>query len=100
MTGAPVHLGELLAFGRRSSADLTAWLRAADANLQARVEHEAGLRRESIAQFVRIAVADFLAEADEEEWASLISATRDAADPGAACVARMTAFRLQLEQAG
>jgi hypothetical protein len=58
---------------------------------------EATRREESLAEFVRVAVADFLAEADEETWASLVSAIRDAPDPGAACLARMTAFRLQLE---
>jgi len=63
------------------------------------VESEAELRSETLAQFVRIAVADFLAEADEEAWAGLISAIRDAPDPGAACIARVTAFRLQREGA-
>ena len=48
---------------------------------------------------MRIAVADFLAEADEEGWASLMSAVRDAADPGAVCLARMTAFRVAMESA-
>lgn len=93
-----MHLGDLLALGRRSSADLSAWLGAADAGLRARLEEQAGLRRESLAQFVRVSVADFLAEADEEAWASLISSARDAADPGVACLARMTAFRLELER--
>ena len=98
MTGAPVHLGELLAFGQRSSADLAAWLSGADRDLGARLEEEAALRRESLSQFVRVAVADFLAEADEEAWASLISSARNAPDPGVACVQRMTAFRLELER--
>jgi hypothetical protein len=92
-----LQLGDLLALGRRSSADLSAWLNAQDQALAARIAREASQREESIAQFVRVAVADFLAEADEEAWAGLVSAIRDAADPGAACVARMTAFRLQLE---
>jgi hypothetical protein len=92
-----LQLGDMLALGRRSSADLSAWLNAQDQALAARIAREASQREESIAQFVRVAVADFLAEADEEAWAGLVSAIRDAADPGAACVARMTAFRLQLE---
>lgn len=98
MSGAPVHLGDLLAFGRRSSTDLSAWLGAADADLAARLKEQAALRRESLAQFVRVAVADFLAEADEEAWASLMSSAREAPDPGVACLTRMTAFRLELER--
>mgnify|MGYP003414334129 CR=1 FL=1 len=98
MSGAPVHLGDLLALGRRSSTDLSAWLEASNAELRARLEEQAALRRESLAQFIRIAVADFLAEADEEAWASLMSSARDAPDPGVACLSRMTAFRLELER--
>lgn len=98
MSGAPVQLGDLLALSRRPSAELSAWLGAADAALKAQLEQEAGARRESVAEFVRIAVADFLALADEEAWASLLSAMRDAADPGAACLARMVAHRLNLER--
>lgn len=92
-----LQLGDLLALGRRSSTDLGDWLDAQDPNLAARMRNEAGRRDESLSEFVRVAVADFLAEADEEAWASLVSAIRDAPDPGAACLARMTAFRLQLE---
>ncbi|MGD9981392.1 MAG: hypothetical protein AB7H66_06145 [Hyphomonadaceae bacterium] len=95
---APVLLGDLLALSRRSSADLSAWLDSADAEFKSRLQKEAKDRNESVAAFVRIAVADFLASADEEAWASLLSAMRDAADPGAACLARMAAFRLQLER--
>ena len=40
---------------------------------------------------------DCISEADEEAWASLLSAARDAGDPGAVCAARMIAFRLKLE---
>jgi len=92
-----LQLGDLLALGRRSSAELGVWLNAQDPVLAARMRDEAGRRDESLSEFVRVAVADFLAEADEETWASLVSAIRDAPDPGAACLARMTAFRLQLE---
>lgn len=90
-------LGDMLAFSRASSGDLEAWLKVADAELGDRVRSQAAIRGESVAQFVRIAVADFMAEADEEAWASLMSAVRDAPDPGAACVARMTAFRVAME---
>lgn len=96
---ASLQLGDVLALAERSSAQLSAWLRASNAGLSERVESEAGLRNETLAQFVRIAIADFLAEADEEAWAGLISAIRDAPDPGAACIWRMMAFRLQREGA-
>lgn len=90
-------LGDIVALGQQSSAQLSAWLGGADAEAAQRLREEAARRRESPAQFLRIAVSDFIAEADEEAWASLMSAARDASDPGAACAARMIAFRLKLE---
>lgn len=94
----PLHLGDMLAFQTQSSAKLERWLAAADSGLAARIGEQASLRGETRAQFVRIAVSDFLAEADEEAWANLISAIRDADDPSARCVAKMVSFRLRLEQ--
>lgn len=94
-----VQLGELLSLGRASSADLQAWLAAEDEALAQRLCRQAEVRGESPAQFLRIAVSDFLAEADEESWADLVSALRDARDPGAACVAKVTAFRVRMETA-
>lgn len=91
-------LGEFLAFHRRSSAELRAWLQTQSPALIDRLAKEADVRGETIAQFLRIATADFMAEADEESWASLISALRDGVDPGAICVARVMDFRVQLEQ--
>lgn len=94
----PVTLGDFLSFSRKSSAELRAWLRAQEPSLIERLTREADVRGETVAQFLRIATADFMAEADEEAWASLISALRDGADPGAVCVARVMDFRVQLEQ--
>lgn len=91
-------LGEFLAFNRKSSAELRAWLQRQDPVLIERLAKEADVRGESIAHFLRIATADFMAEADEETWASLISALRDGADPGVVCVARVMDFRVRLEQ--
>lgn len=91
-------LGDLLALTRQSSADLRVWLKAQDPALIERLLREAAVRGETIAQFLRIATADFLAEADEESWASLISALRDGDDPGAVCVQRVMAFRLEIER--
>jgi len=92
-----LHLGELLALGASSSAELEGWLQGADAILAHRLQREADLRSESLAQFVRIALSDFLAEADEESWTSLISSLRDARDPGAACLALVAEFRMRME---
>jgi hypothetical protein len=94
-----VQLGDLLSLGRTSSADLQAWLVAEDEALAKWLCNQAEIRGETAAQFLRIAVSDFLAEADEESWADLVSALRDARDPGAACVAKVTAFRVRLETA-
>jgi hypothetical protein len=94
-----VQLGELLSLGQTSSADLQAWLAAEDEALAQRLCREAEARGESAAQFLRIAVSDFLAEATEESWADLVSALRNARDPGAACVAKVTAFRVRMESA-
>lgn len=90
-------LGDVVVLGRQSSSQLRAWLEAADPDTAARLDAEAARREESTAQFLRIAVSDFISEADEEAWASLISAVREAHDPGAACAARMIDFRLRLE---
>ena len=90
-------LGDLLALRGKSSADLSIWLTAHDPATARQLACEASRRAESEAQFLRIAVSDFMAEADEEAWASLISAVPDASDPGAACAARLIAFRLRLE---
>jgi hypothetical protein len=76
---------------------MEAWLANACPDLVERIRIQAAVRGESVAQFVRIAVADFMAEADEEQWASLMSAVCDAIDPGAVCLAKMTAFRIALE---
>ncbi|MCC6788673.1 MAG: hypothetical protein IT547_12625 [Hyphomonadaceae bacterium] len=92
-----ITLGDVLALSQQSSAQLNAWLHAADPEAAQRLGEEAARREESPAQFLRIAVSDFISEADEEAWASLLSAARDAGDPGAVCAARMIAFRLKLE---
>jgi hypothetical protein len=93
----PVQLGELLELGAASSAELKAWLMGEHETLAHRLQREADVRGESVAQFVRIAVSDFMAEAGEENWTSLISTIRDAPDPGAACLALVTDFRVRLE---
>ena len=97
--GEAASLGDLLALGARSSKALRAWLDGRSPVLAERLSVEAALRGETIGQFLRIATADFLAEADEDSWASLVSALREADDPAAACVERVIAFRMRLERA-
>ena len=94
-----MQLGEILSLGQTSSAELQSWLSTEDARLEQELQREANLRGETLAQFVRIAVSDFMAEADEETWADLVSALRDARDPGAACVSKVAGFRLRMEGA-
>lgn len=91
-------LGDLLAFNRRSSEELRHWLQEQEPSLIEPLIKAADVRGETIAQFLRIAIADFMAEADEEAWTSLISALRDGADPGAVCIARVMDFRVKFEQ--
>jgi hypothetical protein len=92
-----VQLGDLLALAARASAQTERWLAAVDGAFAQKVRDEAGRRGETVAQFLRIAASDFTAAADEEAWADLVSAVRDARDPGLACVAKMAAFRIRLE---
>jgi hypothetical protein len=98
MTGV-MQLGDFLSLGGAGDDELAAWLGRQDAHLARRLDTAAAARGESATQFLRIAVADFLAEADQEAWTSLVSALRDADDPAAACVARVADFRLRLEGA-
>lgn len=92
-----VFLGELLELGASSSAQLHTWLELEDESLAELLQREAAARGESLAQFVRIAVSDFLADADEDSWASLVSTLREARDPSAACLAVVAGFRVRSE---
>lgn len=87
-------LGDLLAAARDSAGGFQPWLREADPELADRAA--AAAAREGLAPggWVRAAVADFARFADEEDWATLTSAIRDAADPGMACLHAMIHWRL------
>jgi hypothetical protein len=50
---------------------------------------------ETPGSFARAAVASFEREASEEDWATMISAIRRAADPGKACLDIMVRWRLE-----
>jgi len=45
--------------------------------------------------FARGAVSSFERFASEEDWATMVSAMRNAADPGKACLETMVRWRLQ-----
>jgi hypothetical protein len=76
-------LGDLLREAQRAAALL-------DPELRARIE-ATGAQPES---FARAAVIDFERHASEEDWATMMSAIRRAADPGKACLETMVRWLL------
>ena len=72
---------------------LETWLAAVDPALAERVRRAAG--DQAPPDFVRAALADFVAQADDERWTNLISAVRDAADPALACLAYVLRSKLE-----
>jgi hypothetical protein len=54
--------------------------------------------RLTVAQYARMAVADFARLADDEAWASLLSRLRDHPDPGAVCLAEMVRWRMSAQR--
>jgi hypothetical protein len=87
-------LGDLLAAARRSSSGFRRWLEAADPDRATQIESAAVAAGLSTTGFVRAAIADFSRFADEEDWATLLSALRDDADPGTVCLLAMVDWRL------
>jgi len=87
-------LGDLLGAARRSAGSFQSWLEVAEPELAAAVERRADRLGLTPAAFVRMAVADFGRHADEEDWATLISALRDSEDPGTICLTAMVHWRL------
>ena len=87
-------LGDLLGAARRSASGFQGWLNAADPELALAVDQEAAREMLSAAGFVRMAIADFSRFANAEDWATLTSALRDSADPGAECLRAMVHWRL------
>jgi hypothetical protein len=77
-------LGDVLREARRAAAVL-------DPELCARIE-AAG---EAPGPYARAAVAAFERHAREEDWATMMSAIRSAADPGKACLDLMVRWQLQ-----
>lgn len=87
-------LGDLLGAARRSAPGFASWLGSADPELARAVDRAAAIESLSAAGFARMAIADFSRFAGEEDWATLVSALRDSADPGAECLRAMVHWRL------
>jgi peptidyl-prolyl cis-trans isomerase C len=84
--GGSTTLGDFLA-DEASIARLPAWLDAVDPDLGQRVAAAAGQAGTPCGDFIRAAMAEFIAEAADERWTNLISAARDAEDPALAALA-------------
>lgn len=97
MTGSPAPmLGDLLGAARRESGRFALWLESADEDLTRRIRERIG-DREHLATYARTSVAAFTADAADPDWAHLVSATRDAVDPGLAVLGVMVRWRLARE---
>lgn len=81
-------LGDLIAAARRRAGDFTRWLADADPALAASLSAQLG-NDEHPATRLRAAVADFVADASDEDWVTLVSVARDAPDPGNAALGVM-----------
>jgi peptidyl-prolyl cis-trans isomerase C len=86
-------LGDFLS-DEAAIARLPAWLDAADPNLAERVAFAAEQAEAPVGEYVRTAMADFVAEANDERWTNLISAARDAEDPALAALAYVLRSKL------
>ena len=93
-------LGDLLGAARRSTGAFHGWLEASDPELAGEVAAAAAREGLSAAGFVRASVADFSRFASEEDWATLVSAIRDDADPGTICLLAMVHWRLTVTGCG
>lgn len=86
-------LGDFL--GDTGAAErLGPWLEAVDADLGRRLTAAAQAAGETPQAFARAAMAQFVAEADDERWTNLISAARDGEDPALACLAAVLRSKL------
>jgi hypothetical protein len=91
-------LGDLLVTARREAHRFAAWLDAADPDLARRLAANLDTG-ETPAQRVRAALADFAAEADDANWATLLSAVRASPDPGLAMLRQILLRALAAEAA-
>ena len=86
-------LGDLLGDGEMGGR-AHAWLAAVDPALADRVNAAAEKAQVSAADFIDRAVADFVAEADDERWTNLISAAQGAEDAALAAVSNILRSKL------
>jgi peptidyl-prolyl cis-trans isomerase C len=86
-------LGDFL--GDAALADrLGPWLAVVDLDLGRRLNDAAAAAGETVADFARAAMADFVTGANDERWTNLMSAARDAQDPALACLAAVLRSKL------
>lgn len=87
-------LGDYLAAARTAGADVQGWLDQTGPQCADALARLAAAEGISPTRAARLAVADFSRAAGDEDWATLISHVRDAADPGLACLAAMIDWRV------
>lgn len=92
-----MHLGTIIA-GLSDEARVEEILASLDdLVLLARVRRAAAAAGEPLGSFASAAVGEFVEHADDETWQSLITAASKAADPATACLKRMLAFAIPVE---
>ena len=87
-------LGDLLASARRDAGAFEGWISRTDPDLASELGRAAEALRLEPAGFVRLAVSDYSRLAEEEDWASLVSALREATDPAMTCLSAMVRWRI------
>lgn len=86
-------LGDLVA-DEASVARVGTWLAASEPELGQRVEAAAAAAGETVNDFVRQAVAAFVAEADDARWTQLVSTAQNAEDPALAAISQILRSKL------
>jgi peptidyl-prolyl cis-trans isomerase C len=86
-------LGDLVS-DAAAVARVEPWLAASDPALGRRVAEAAEAAGEGVAEFVRLAVAAFVAEADDERWTQLVSTAQGAEDSALAAISQILRSKL------
>lgn len=86
-------LGDFLGDGGVADR-LVPWLAVVDSDLGQRLGAAAGEAGETPQDYARAAMAEFVADANDERWTNLISAARDTDDPALACLAAVLRSKL------
>ena len=90
-----LSLGDLLQDRNGVSERVEAWLDEADPPLSDQVRNAATAAGATFAGFVRDQICTFVADADDERWTQLISATQGTEDPALGCVRAILKGKLQ-----